>query len=292
MNKEHKPIETLTFTLAALIAFAANSVLCRLALKDAMIDAASFTAIRLLSGILMFLILYRFTVKPNAANQQRTSGSWKSAGLLFIYAASFSFAYISLDTGTGALVLFGAVQLTMIAMQFFAGKRLHLAEWFGVTVSFSGLVYLVYPTLATPSLMGSILMGLSGVAWGIYTLRGRGATDPMWQTALNFYFTLPLVITLGIVSFPMLNVSAYGVMLAVVSGALASALGYTLWYIALRGLSSIEAAVVQLSVPIIAAFGGVLFVAESISLRLVLACLLVLGGIVVVLFGRRSIPSR
>ncbi|AOW85100.1 DMT family transporter [Vibrio mimicus] len=286
MKTVNTNIQTIGYTVAALTAFAANSVLCRIALKDDVIDASSFTAIRLLSGVFMFLVLLSFKAKQSVSTPNKKAGNWKTALMLFIYAIAFSYAYISLDTGTGALVLFGAVQLTMIATSVFKGKELHISEWLGVLISFSGLAYLVYPTLTTPSLSGFILMGLSGIAWGMYTSVGRGSIDPMRDTASNFKYTVPLVVVLVLITFPAINISFYGVVLAVISGALASALGYTIWYIALRGLSEVEAAVVQLSVPVIAAIGGVLFVSESISIRLVIACILVLGGIFTVLVSR------
>lgn len=284
--KNIKNIQTVGYTIAALIAFAANSVLCRIALKDDAIDASSFTAIRLLSGVLMFFILFRFKAKSFPSISEKKGGHWKTGFMLFLYAITFSFAYISLDTGTGALVLFGAVQLTMIITSIVKGNKLHVSEWLGIVISFSGLAYLVYPTLTTPSFSGFVLMGLSGIAWGIYTLSGRGSVDPMGDSALNFKYTIPLVLCLIAITFPMMEISFYGVVLAILSGAFASALGYTIWYVALGGLSEIEAAVVQLSVPVIAAIGGVIFVSESIDFRPVIACLLVLGGILTVLIGR------
>jgi drug/metabolite transporter (DMT)-like permease len=288
----YKNIQTIGYTTAALIAFAANSVLCRIALKDNAIDASSFTAIRLLSGVLMFVFLLSFKTKSLTSSSEKKGSSWKTGLMLFIYAVTFSFAYISLDTGTGALVLFGAVQLTMIITSIIMGNKLHISEWLGVVISFSGLGYLVYPTLTTPSLSGFILMGLSGIAWGAYTLAGRGSADPMMDTASNFKYTMPLVLCLILIAFPMINISFDGAVLAVMSGALTSALGYTIWYIALGGLSEVEAAVVQLSVPAIAAIGGVLFVSESISTRLVIACILVLGGILTVLIGRWKFSTK
>ena len=282
----YKNIQTIGYTVVALIAFAANSVLCRMALKDNAIDASSFTAVRLISGVIMFIIIFNFNAKSPPQYPDHKSRYLKSGLMLFIYAITFSYAYISMETGTGALVLFGSVQLTMIITSIVNGNRLHSSEWLGVAISFSGLAYLVYPTLTTPSLLGFILMALSGVAWGIYTLLGRGSANPMENTALNFKYTVPLVLALMLVSFPMINISLNGVILAIMSGALASALGYTIWYIALGGLSETEAAVVQLSVPVIAAIGGVIFVSESISTRLIIACILVLGGILTVLIGR------
>ena len=292
MNILHKNIQTIGYTIVALIAFAANSVLCRIALKDNAIDASSFTSIRLLSAVLMFLILFSFKTKSLANTSEKKAGSWKIGLMLFLYAITFSFAYISLDTGTGALVLFGAVQLTMIITSIVKGNKLHISEWLGVVISFSGLAYLVYPTITTPSLSGFILMGLSGIAWGIYTLAGRDSIDPMRDTAFNFKYTVPLVLCLILITFPMINLSLDGLILAVISGAFASALGYTIWYIALAGLSETEAAVVQLSVPVIAAIGGVIFVSELISARLVVACVLVLGGILTVLLSRWKFANK
>lgn len=292
MKTVNKNIQTLGYTIAALIAFAANSVLCRIALKDNLIDASSFTAVRLLSGVLMFLVLFSFKSKSVAIISKKKVDHWKPALMLFVYALAFSFAYISLETGAGALVLFGAVQLTMVVVSIINGKKLHLFEWLGVLISFLGLVYLVYPTLTTPSLTGFLLMGVSGIAWAMYTLSGRGSIDPLRDTACNFKCTVPFVLLLLLITFSSINISFYGVLLAVVSGAFASALGYTLWYLALRDLSEIEAGVVQLSVPVIAAVGGVVFVAESISMRLLIACILVLGGIFTVLLSRWRLISN
>ncbi|WP_023604294.1 DMT family transporter [Aliivibrio logei] len=288
LNVLDQKIKTISYTITALIAFAANSVFCRIALKDDAIDASSFTAIRLLSGVAMFLILLSFSshsLKQPSSNQRKT---WISAFMLFLYAITFSFAYISLETGTGALVLFGAVQITMVTMSVISGHRLRLFELLGMIVSFSGLVYLVYPTITTPSFSGFILMVVSGVAWGGYTLIGKNSIDPLKDTALNFKYTIPLILVLLLIAFPMLSISFKGAVIAVISGAFASALGYTVWYIALKGLSTTEAAVVQLSVPIIASIGGVLFVSESISIRLVIACVLVLGGILTVILSKQS----
>ncbi|NQZ91803.1 MAG: DMT family transporter [Moritella sp.] len=282
-----KRIKTIGYTITALIAFAANSVLCRMALKDNAIDASSFTAIRLLSGVVMFLILLSFNSPVSNGSNGRQRKTWISALLLFIYAIALSFAYISLETGTGALVLFGTVQITMITMGVISGHRLRLFELLGMTVSFGGLAYLVYPTMTTPSFSGFMLMVVSGAAWGMYTVIGRGSTNPLQDNALNFKYTMPLVLVLVLTTLPMLSLSLEGVVYAVLSGAFASALGYTVWYIALRGLSATEAAVVQLSVPVIASIGGILFVSEPISTRLVIACTLVLGGILIVVLSNK-----
>ena len=186
-------LKTIFFTIFALIAFAANSVLCRLALGENTIDAASFTSIRLLSGA---FVLYAI-LKVNSKNQKPNSkGSWLSALMLFIYAAAFSFAYITLQTGTGALILFGAVQLTMILLSLISGNKLHISEWLGIAIAFTGFVYLVLPGVSAPSFTGFILMTIAGIAWGVYTLRGRNSVNPISDTAYNFLRSVPLVIVL------------------------------------------------------------------------------------------------
>lgn len=267
----------------ALIAFAGNSILCRLALGGDAIDASSFTSIRLLSGIVVLILILQFSGKNSA---QSSTGSWGAAAMLFLYAIAFSFAYISLDTGVGALILFGAVQITMILVGLFSGNRLHYSELAGTAIAFSGFVYLVLPTLSTPSVFGFLLMTIAGVAWGLYTLLGRGSRNPVGDTAYNFLRTLPLVLILIALSFSQAEFTSRGILLAVVSGAVTSGLGYTLWYIALGGLTSMQAAALQLLVPLIAAIGGVIFASEIISLRLVISSVLILGGISFVIFGR------
>lgn len=285
--------KTLLFTTLALIAFAANSVLCRLALGEGSIDAAGFTVIRLLAGALVLMTLLRLGRNGRAPEDPaRSGGSWAAALMLFGYAITFSFAYITLETGTGALILFGSVQLTMILAALVGGQRLHGSEWAGVLLAFAGFVYLVLPGVSTPSLQGFVLMALAGVAWGLYTLRGRGSVTPLRDTAYNFSRTLPLALLVAAVALPQLQATPRGVVLAALSGALASGIGYSLWYSALRGLGAIQAAVVQLLVPVIAALGGVLFVGEPIALRLVIAAALVLGGILLVVLGRYRLLNR
>jgi len=283
-------LKTVVHTLLALIAFAANSVLCRMALGDHVIDASSFTVIRLFSGMIVLLLICWFSrdkkVTDRKLNNAPGRGSWLSALMLFIYAAAFSFAYISLDTATGALVLFAAVQLTMIIMHVLSGNRLHISEWCGLSIAFSGFVYLIMPDLNTPSMSGFILMMIAGIAWGFYTLRGKTSANPLADTTFNFARTTPFIIILALVFLPDLQLSTQGIILAVLSGALASGIGYTLWYSALAGLSVTEAAVVQLSVPVLAAVGGLLFVSELISLRLIISGVMILGGILVVVLAR------
>ena len=276
-------LKLIACTTFALLAFAGNSILCRLALGGNSIDAASFTSIRLLSGIVVLAVILKMYRRNN---QSVSKGSWSSSFMLFLYAVTFSFGYISLDTGTGALILFGAVQITMILASFISGNKLHYSEWGGMIMAFFGFAYLVTPSLASPSLMGFILMTVSGIAWALYTLRGRGSMNPIVDTAYNFLRTFPFVIILIAITFQNANLSQQGVLLAVLSGAIASGAGYAVWYIALRGLSITQAAVIQLFVPVIAAIGGVIFANEIISIRLVLSSLMVLGGILIVVFGR------
>ncbi len=282
-------IKTSVFTALALIAFAANSVLCRLALGEETIDAASFTVIRLLSGALVLLAILAFS---NDKEASASRGSWSASLMLFVYAVAFSFAYVSLDTGTGALILFGSVQITMILLSLVSGNRLHLSEWVGVIIAFIGFVYLILPEVTSPSVMGFLLMIAAGIAWGMYTLKGRGSDHPLKDTAYNFLRTIPLVIILLVITIQDAHYSAAGVLLAVLSGGIASGIGYTIWYIALGGLSTTQAAVVQLSVPAIAAFGGVLFVSEAITARLTLSASMILGGILLVVVGRFYFVQR
>jgi drug/metabolite transporter (DMT)-like permease len=277
-------IKPLVFTALALVAFAANSVLCRLALGGQVIDAAGFTSVRLLCGALVLLWILKLSGNKNAT----TKGSWSATLMLFLYAVTFSFAYLTLNTGTGALILFGSVQITMILRSLFSGNRLLPIEWMGVVIAFSGIVYLVLPGVTAPSFTGFSLMTLAGIAWGLYTLKGRNSTHPLSDTAYNFLRSVPFVIILGLLFFKNMHLSREGIILAAISGGITSGIGYTLWYMALRGLSATQAAVVQLSVPVIAGFGGVVFVSEQISLRLTLSALLTLGGILLVILGRNA----
>ena len=276
-------LKTILLTGLALIAFAANSVLCRLALGNEAIDAASFTVIRLLSGTVVLLIIIGATRNITGAS---TKGSWSASFMLFLYAITFSYAYISLDTGTGALILFGSVQITMILLSLLSGTRLHFTEWAGVTIAFTGFVYLILPGVTTPSTIGFLLMTIAGIAWGIYTLKGRGSKSPLMDTAYNFLRTTPLVVLLVILTINNVNYSSEGILLALLSGGITSGIGYTIWYIALGGLSSTQAAVLQLLVPVIAALGGVIFVSEAITSRLIISATMVLGGILMVVLGR------
>lgn len=299
-------IRTLSLTVFALLAFAGNSVLCRMALAGQSIDAGSFTFIRLVSGLFVLMVLLKALPAQNASShgasllaENQRKGSWLSAFLLFLYAVTFSYAYISLDTGIGALILFGAVQLTMVIYSVVKGARLNIIEWFGLLVAFTGFVYLVMPTLTTPSLHGFLLMLVSGVAWAFYTLRGKASSNPLVDTSYNFVRTAPwlCVLLVGMVlasrmGFVDVYFTSGGIVLAAISGGVASGLGYAVWYMALAGLSSSRAAVVQLLVPIIASLGGVLFAGELMSMRLIISSLLVLGGILMVVLGHQLLHRK
>lgn len=277
-----------SLTVLALTAFAGNSVLCRLALADGSIDAASFTAIRLVSGaVALLVILYGRTT----GRRPPSFGSWMSSAMLFLYAVCFSFAYISLDTGVGALILFGLVQLTMVAGALLAGDRPAVAEWAGWLLAVSGFVYLVSPGLTAPSPIGFLLMAVAGIGWGIYSLRGRHEPHALAGTTYNFVRSVPMVIIVSLVFIKHVHLTSSGVVLAVLSGAMTSGVGYAVWYVALRSISSMQAAMVQLSVPVLAAAGGVLFMAETVSIRLILSGLLILGGIFIAIFGKARLSN-
>lgn len=275
--------KTIILTSLALIAFAANSVLCRLALGNEAIDASSFTVIRLLSGTIVLLIIISTTRNTTGTSSK---GSWAAGFMLFLYATTFSYAYISLDTGTGALILFGSVQITMILLSLISGTRLHITEWAGVVIAFTGFIYLILPEITTPSIVGFMLMTVAGIAWGIYTLKGRSSKSPLMDTAYNFLRTTPFVVLLAISTINNVNYSSEGIVLALLSGGITSGIGYTIWYIALGGLSSTQAAVLQLSVPVIAALGGIIFVSEAVTFRLTISAAMVLGGILIVVLGK------
>ncbi|PCI58418.1 MAG: EamA family transporter [Gammaproteobacteria bacterium] len=271
----------------ALIAFAANSVLCRLALGNGIIDASSFTGIRLLSGAVALFVILSIKGGIKGSNKGSSSkGSWTASFTLFLYAITFSYAYLSLDTGTGALILFGSVQITMIMLSLISGTRLHLIEWSGVIIAFTGFIYLILPNITTPSINGFILMTVSGISWGIYTLKGRGSKNPLMDTTYNFLRTIPFVALLAVFTMQNMNYSSEGIVLALISGAITSGVGYTIWYIVLGSLSSTQAAVIQLSVPVIAAIGGVIFVSEVITVRLIISTCIVLSGILMVVLGK------
>jgi drug/metabolite transporter (DMT)-like permease len=279
---------TALLTLAALVAFASNSILCRVALRERSIDPATFSTVRLASGALVLAAL----VLARRERPSRLAGSWLAAGMLFLYAIPFSFAYTGLSAGTGALILFGCVQATMMIVAVSSGDRPHALQWLGLALALAGLVYLVLPGLEAPPLASAVLMAIAGFAWGVYTLLGRGARDALGQTAGNFIRSVPMVLLVSLIALRSAHVEARGVALAVASGAIASALGYVVWYAALRGLTTTRAAIVQLSVPVLAAAGGVLLLAETISLRLVVASVLILGGVALALVARDRLTHR
>lgn len=261
-------------TAFAMTAFAANSILCRLALRDTGIDPASFTTIRLLSGALALWLITTRGRGPLVAG-----GNWISAAALFGYGAAFSFAYITLPAGLGALLLFGAVQTSMILWGLRKGERLDLRQGVGLVVALTGLVLLLRPGLSAPPLAGSVLMIAAGVAWGVYSLRGRGAGDPALATAGNFLRAAPMALALSLLLLPRMHFDPYGALYAAISGAITSGIGYVAWYAALKGMTATRAAIVQLSAPVIAAMGGILFLGETFTLRLAIASVAILSGI-------------
>lgn len=272
-------LRTLLLTTVAMTAFAGNSLLCRAALRDTDIDAATFTSVRLVSGALMLWLL--LSVRGNRAPVKQ--GSWGSALALFAYAAAFSYAYGGLSAAMGALLLFGAVQATMISIGIVQGNRPHLWQWVGFVVAFSGLVGLLLPGLTAPPLFSSLLMISAGIAWGVYSLRAKGAGEPTAVTTGNFVRAVPMALALSLVMMASATIDMAGLGYAVASGAIASGMGYAIWYMALPLLQPTSAATVQLSVPVIAAIGGVLLLSEPLTLRLVIAGIAILGGIAIVI---------
>lgn len=275
------PARIFGLTLLSMAAFAGNSLLCRAALLHTNIDAASFTSIRIISGALVLWVLVQLSPGSPAGK-----GSWLSAFALFIYAAGFSFAYLSLPAATGALLLFGAVQATMIGYGICAGERLQKVQLLGLLLAFSGLIGILLPGLAAPPWQGALLMLSAGVAWGIYSIRGKALGDPTKVTAGNFLRAVPITMVMSLLLTDQLSVDTPGFWYAVASGALTSGIGYALWYKVLPALKATRAAVVQLSVPVIAAFGGVIILAEPITLRLAVASVAVLGGVAMVILRK------
>ncbi|MDL0431157.1 DMT family transporter [Marinobacter sp. TBZ242] len=280
-------MRTLLLTTIAMIAFAGNSLLCRAALRDTDIDAATFTSVRLVSGALMLWLLV--SLRGNRAPMKQ--GSWGSALALFAYAAAFSYAYGGLSAAMGALLLFGAVQATMISIGIVRGDRPHPWQWAGFVVAFSGLVGLLLPGLTAPPLFSSLLMIGAGIAWGVYSLRAKGAGEPTAVTAGNFIRAVPMTLVLSLVMVATANIDGAGMGYAVASGAIASGMGYAVWYMALPLLQATSAATVQLSVPVIAAVGGVLLLSEALTLRLVVAGIAILGGIAIVIRAGQKKPA-
>jgi drug/metabolite transporter (DMT)-like permease len=282
-----------------MIAFASNSLLCRAALRQTHIDAASFTFVRLFSGAAALWIIVearkRYTVgRQNSATAQELPkitwiepGNWTSAFALFVYAAFFSFAYDSLSAGTGALLLFGAVQATMIFWGLRRGEQMDAIQIAGLIVAMTGLIVLLFPGLSAPPLIGSLLMLGAGVAWGVYSLRGASARDAIAATAGNFLRAIPFAILTSLIAVRSAHLNSLGLIYAVISGAVTSGLSYVIWYTVLPGLKATSAATVQLSVPVLAAAGGIILLHEPVTLRYVLASLAVLGGIFLVIIEKR-----
>lgn len=281
-------MRTASWTTAALVAFAANSILCRLALRDGAADPASFSTIRLAAGAIALVAVTRLT----GARPARTNVGWMPAALLALYAVPFAFAYVRLTTGTGALILFGAVQITMLVAALAAGEKGGAMQWIGVAIALVGLAVLTRPGLTAPPLRDAALMAVAGAAWGLYSLRGRGAADPVAQTTANFIRATPLVLAVSVLMAPRIHLEARGVWLAVGSGALASGLGYVAWYAALASLTRLRAAVVQLTVPVLTALGGVLFLDENVSARLLAATALILGGVALTVRAEKVPTAR
>jgi drug/metabolite transporter (DMT)-like permease len=283
MFKSFTSLRTAVLTLVTMMAFAGNSVLCRMALQHTTIDAATFTSIRLVSGaVVLWLVVRNF-------RQGRTgAGNWGSALALFVYAAGFSLAYVSLSAATGALLLFGSVQATMIGRGIGQGERLARLQWLGLVLALAGLVGLMLPGLAAPPFLGAALMVLAGAAWGVYSLRGKGAGDPTRVTAGNFWRAALMALALSAIMRQSGSWDAEGVAYAIASGAVTSGLGYALWYSVLPALKATQAATLQLSVPVIAALGGAALLGEVMTEQFVLASIATLGGIALVIWGKRS----
>lgn len=276
--------QTPLLVLLAMIAFAANSLLCRMALKNTLIDAGTFTAIRLVSGALALwlIVWYKDGVRL-------PKGSWGSALALFAYAAGFSYAYVALPAATGALVLFSAVQLTMISYGLYAGERLRALQWLGFLLAFGGLVALLLPSLEAPPLGSSALMVGAGMAWGVYSLRGKRFGQPTLATAGNFLRSVPFAMVLVLLMRGQISFEFYGILLAVASGVIASGLGYAIWYAALPHITATGAATVQLSVPVLATLGGVALLGEPITVRIVFCSIAILSGIAIVIRKPKSL---
>jgi drug/metabolite transporter (DMT)-like permease len=281
--------QTILFTLVSLFAFAANSVLCRLALNTEQVQPADFTAIRLLSAAITLAFIAMFKNKTNF-RKITNFGSYAGAFYLFVYAAGFSYAYVTLGTATGALILFACVQFTMLFRGWLIGVKMRKQELAGICVSLLGFLYFVYPELEKPSLIGCILMSAAGVAWGMYSLIGVKSKQPLLDTASNFIRLLPIVfiVLAGVYLTTGLQMSAQGWLYTIGSGALASGVGYSVWYSVLPHLKPSIAAASQLSVPIWAALGGVLLIAEPIDFHLAVSACAILGGILLVILVKQK----
>jgi drug/metabolite transporter (DMT)-like permease len=278
----NKHVKVVFLTMSAMVFFAANSLLCRMALTQTAIDPASFTLVRIAAGAVALWLIVQFHGAVSGRH-----GNWVSAGSLFLYCASFSLAYLALTAATGALILFGMVQITMVSYGVWSGERPSLRQIIGLLVAFGGLCWLVLPGLSAPPLWGSLLMVVAGIAWGVYSIRGKGSADPTLATACNFLRAVPFAVGFGFLALPWLSLDATGVLYGAASGAITSGLGYAVWYTALGGLSSTQAATAQLTVPAIAASGGAVFLAEPITWHLIISSIAILGGAAVVILERQ-----
>lgn len=292
-------MKAIFLTIFALTAFAFNSILCRLALRGEEADAVGFTLVRLLSGAILLAMIFCIGQRSSKGDDPelygsrlltsglRHSGNWGSAFFLFAYAICFSLAYLDLTAATGALILFGSVQLTMIAVSLIRGERPQVLEWLGLLAAIGGLVYLVFPGLASPPVYASMLMAAAGGAWGFYTLRGKGSPDPLAVTTGNFVRSVPMIAVVAIPFLSEIHLTNRGIILAIISGAVTSGIGYAVWYAALKYHTQTRAAVLQLSVPVIAAILGIVLLAETASTRLLIAAVLILGGIGLTIAGKK-----
>lgn len=262
--------------LCALIAFAGNSILCRMALQDGAIDWASFSMIRMASGALTLAVAFLLARGKERIHRQ---GSFRSAAWLCTYAITFSYAYLTLGAGTGALILFGTVQLTMIGHGVWRGERPGILEWSGLLIAGAGLVYLVLPGVTAPDLLGAVLMSVAGLGWGAYSIMGRGSTHAAWDTMGNLLRTSFLFAPVLLLALPWTHLSLDGVLLALASGILATGLGYMAWYAVLPSLTSTRAGILQLAVPLLAALGGSLLLGEHLGWRMLLSSVTILGGV-------------
>ena len=274
-------------TAISLIAFAANSLLCRMALGTNLIDPISFTTLRLVSGALALILISR--IRRGAVGPVKAKGSWPSALALFAYACAFSLGYVSITAGMGTLILVGAVQITMLGWAIVTGEKLSRIRWLGSAISMGGLIYLILPGISAPDPVGALLMFVSGSAWGVYTIRGKGASAPIAMTTANFRWAAPLAILLSIICSATRHLEPSGILLAVLSGSITSALGYIIWYKALRHLTTSQASIVQLLIPVLTAFGGIVFLSEHISGRLLVGSALILGGVAMGIMKKRSV---
>lgn len=290
-----KSIQLVLLVLLAMVAFASNSLLCRAALRDTSIDAATFTFIRIFSGAIALALILRTRAQfssPVTRHSSVANGNWPSAFALFIYAAAFSFAYNTLSAGTGALLLFGAVQATMIFWGLRQGERLDLIQIVGLIVAMAGLVVLVFPGLSAPPLVGSLLMLAAGLAWGVYSVRGKTTKDAIAATTGNFLRAVPFAALVSLIAVRQMRLDSLGATYALVSGAITSGLGYVIWYTVLPRLGASRAAAIQLSAPVLAATGGILLLSEPITLRYLIASVAVLGGIFLVVIEKERRPTQ